>query len=185
MLAGAPAGIVGGSPLLSRPASSATCQRGRGGAGQGSGALRATTGSQIRVIRSADLLALLLVRAIHLVIPFVAAVVVIGAGLALTAGDDESATSGSATEPNVITIDNFEFIPPEGQVEVGAELTFDNVDSSTHTATSGESPSPDGVFDTGTIQTGESATLTVEEPGEFVYFCEFHPFMRATLTVSE
>lgn len=129
-------------------------------------------------------------RLTHLLVPVLAAVIVIGAGLALTAGDDKSASgasapSGSAERTSVIIIEDFEFIPPAAEVKVGTELTFDNVDSAAHTATSGESPSSDGVFDTGGIEVGEKGTITVEEAGEFAYFCQFHPFMQASLTVTE
>jgi plastocyanin len=42
----------------------------------------------------------------------------------------------------------------------------------------------DESWDTGTIEPGESATVTVEEAGTFAYHCSFHPSMTATITVS-
>ena len=47
-----------------------------------------------------------------------------------------------------------------------------------------EVPPPDGLFDTGNIDPGGSATFVVpSEPGSFAFFCAVHPSMTGTLTV--
>lgn len=94
--------------------------------------------------------------------------------------DDSAADGGEVVEgPVTIDIVDFEYDPVAVTVEAGAEITFVNADSQPHTATSSET----GVFDTDSLDTDESTTVTVSEPGTYEYFCSFHPFMKATLTV--
>ncbi|MFN8163229.1 MAG: cupredoxin domain-containing protein [Solirubrobacterales bacterium] len=38
-------------------------------------------------------------------------------------------------------------------------------------------------IESGSIDTGEAATITLEKPGTFAYYCAFHPFMKGTITV--
>lgn len=106
----------------------------------------------------------------------------------LTGGaDGESRGSApSAAEPvttDRVVIQDFRFMPPEISVPVGTEIRWTNMDSAAHTATSGTSPGPDGVFDTGTVEGGQAGSVTVRRRGTFAYFCEFHPFMTGTVTV--
>lgn len=83
------------------------------------------------------------------------------------------ATSGAGYEPATITI------------SPGGAVIWDNQDNALHTATSGESPTPDGKFDTGLIGANqESKPVTMPtEPGEYKYFCTLHPFLVGTVTV--
>ena len=62
-------------------------------------------------------------------------------------------------------------------VPVGATVTWKNDHTQPHTATSA------GNFDTGSIQPGESKTVTFDKAGTYSYICSFHPFMNATVTV--
>src|SRR5918995_270167 len=75
--------------------------------------------------------------------------------------------------------------PPELTVSPSATVVWDNQDSALHTATSGESPTPDGKFDTGVVGPNQvSGPVTVPtEPGEYPYFCTLHPFLTGTVTV--
>jgi plastocyanin len=84
-----------------------------------------------------------------------------------------AATSGAGYEP------------PEITVSPGATLMWDNKDNALHTATSGESPTPDGKFDSGIIganQQSKPVTMPTE-PGEYKYFCTLHPFLQGTVIV--
>jgi plastocyanin len=84
-----------------------------------------------------------------------------------------ASTSGAGYEPPTIT------------VSAGGTVVWDNQDNALHTATSGESPTPDGKFDTGLIGANqESKPVTMPtEPGEYKYFCTLHPFLVGTVTV--
>ena len=84
-----------------------------------------------------------------------------------------AATSGAGYEPPTVT------------VSPGASVIWDNQDNALHTATSGESPTPDGKFDSGLIganQASKPVTMPAE-PGEYKYFCTLHPFLVGTVTV--
>jgi plastocyanin len=84
-----------------------------------------------------------------------------------------AATGGAGFEPAAIT------------VSPGGTVIWDNQDNALHTATSGESPTPDGKFDSGLIGANqESKPITMPtEPGEYKYFCTLHPFLVGTVTV--
>lgn len=82
-----------------------------------------------------------------------------------------------------VNIKDFLYEPAAITVPVGTKITFTNKDAAPHTATSGSSPSPDGVFDTGTLTKGESKSVTLTKAGTFAYYCGLHPFMKATVTV--
>jgi plastocyanin len=75
--------------------------------------------------------------------------------------------------------------PPELTVSPSATVVWDNQDSALHTATSGESPTPDGKFDTGVVGPKQvSGPVTMpSEPGDYRYFCTLHPFLVGTVTV--
>jgi plastocyanin len=78
-----------------------------------------------------------------------------------------------------VTIADFAFGPAELSVAAGTTVTFVNNDSAPHTATA-----DDGSFDTGGLETGESATVTLDEPGTHHYVCTYHPRMTGTITVT-
>jgi len=84
-----------------------------------------------------------------------------------------AATSGAGFEPPTVT------------VSPGGSVIWDNQDNALHTATSGESPTPDGKFDSGLIganQASKPVTMPTE-PGDYKYFCTLHPFLVGTITV--
>ena len=106
-----------------------------------------------------------------------------GAANATSAGGGETtvvmplgssaSTSGAGYEPPTVT------------VSPGGSVIWDNQDNALHTATSGESPTPDGKFDSGLIGANQpSKPVTMpSEPGEYKYFCTLHPFLVGTVTV--
>jgi plastocyanin len=84
-----------------------------------------------------------------------------------------AATSGAGYEP------------PEVTVSPGATVIWDNKDNALHTATSGESPTPNGKFDSGIVganQQSKPVTMPTQ-PGEYKYFCTLHPFLQGTVIV--
>ena len=64
---------------------------------------------------------------------------------------------------------------------VGDEITWTNVDGTSHTVTSNDDS---GVLDSGNVSGGGTFSATFDEAGEFTYFCEIHPQMEGTVTVS-
>jgi plastocyanin len=108
---------------------------------------------------------------------------------------DEGSTTGTQTpstqpQPNQVSILGQAapyFGPSNLNVSAGETVTFTNDDFVLHTATSvsaaGET-TPDGVFDTGLLNNGESAQVTFNESGTYHYFCAIHPQMVGTVTVT-
>jgi plastocyanin len=77
-----------------------------------------------------------------------------------------------------ITIQNFAFSPATITIPAGTTVTWTNEDSAAHTATSDS-----GVWDSGTLMTGQSYSRTFDQPGTYPYHCMIHPFMKATIIV--
>jgi plastocyanin len=75
--------------------------------------------------------------------------------------------------------------PPEVTVSPGATVVWDNKDNALHTATSGDSPTPDGKFDSGIVGANQQSkpVSMPTEPGEYKYFCTLHPFLQGTVVV--
>lgn len=98
------------------------------------------------------------------------------------AGVQQATRASKAVD--TVQIEDFLFEPAAVTVAVGTKLTFTNQDSAPHTATSGPSPELRGVFDTGNLAKGQSASVTLTKAGTFAYYCELHAFMKATVTVT-
>ena len=77
-----------------------------------------------------------------------------------------------------ITIANMSFGDPV-TVAPGAEVTVKNDDTAEHSVTS----ETEGVFDEH-VDGGEQDTFTAPtEPGEYAFYCTYHPSMKGTLIV--
>ncbi|MDX6678404.1 MAG: hypothetical protein QOE31_2456 [Solirubrobacteraceae bacterium] len=113
------------------------------------------------------------------------------AAAALLAGcggdDDTAAKAGSRAAPaaasatDKIRIADFLYEPDPVTVKAGSPIAIANSDDAPHTITA------DGAkraFDSGTILGGKSGSVTFSTPGTFKYFCEFHPTMKGTVTVT-
>ncbi|MDH3611207.1 MAG: plastocyanin/azurin family copper-binding protein [Nitrosopumilus sp.] len=67
----------------------------------------------------------------------------------------------------------------------GGEIIWKNNDSSSHTVTSGNIiEGPNGIFDSGLINSGETFSFKFEEAGKYEYFCMIHPWANASITVN-
>ncbi|HSM02296.1 MAG TPA: plastocyanin/azurin family copper-binding protein [Acidimicrobiia bacterium] len=110
---------------------------------------------------------------------------------------DESTTTTSVEVGAEVTIplnafrpENAEtaFSPREIIIPAGTTVRWVNEDSTAHTVTSGESDgtsgTPDGLFDSGFLDPGDTFTFTFTEPGTYPYFCLPHPWMIGTITVT-
>ena len=109
-----------------------------------------------------------------------AAALLVGCGGGSYGSDGSTASdSSSGGGAKSVTISDYTYEPANLTVPVGTRVTFANEDSTPHTATSKDQ----GAFDSGSIGTGESGAVTLEEAGSFQYYCAFHPFMKGTITV--
>ncbi len=93
----------------------------------------------------------------------------------------------STPEPMGQTVDSdvVNFTLEDLNIPRGTTVTWHNLDAAPHTSTSGVSPTPSGVWDSGIFNQGGSFSFTFEETGSFPYFCTVHPFMVGTITVTE
>ena len=78
----------------------------------------------------------------------------------------------------IVEMRDYEFFPAKFTVNAGTEVTWVNRDNVPHNAVAG-----DGVFDSGTLDAGNSWSFVLDRPGTYPYVCTFHPGMEATLTV--
>jgi plastocyanin len=98
-------------------------------------------------------------------------------------GDDTDQTSSASSAgggAQAVTIKDYIYKPASITVPKGTTVTFTNRDTTAHTATSKEA----GIFESGPIDTGKSAKVTLEKTGTFAYYCLFHPFMKGTIIVT-
>ena len=81
------------------------------------------------------------------------------------------------------------YLPAHLIIGVGGTVTWDDVDTASHTVTSGTSPllddagGPSGMFDSGLIYPGSSFSYTFEEAGSYDYYCIVHPWMTGMVEV--
>jgi plastocyanin len=85
-------------------------------------------------------------------------------------------TNGKFYEPNSV------------ETTVGSMVTWVNEDTVPHTVTSGTventKPKPDGSFDSGIINPGNSFPFVIDKTGEYLYYCIIHPCMTGKITLN-
>ncbi len=134
------------------------------------------------MIRGEPQAALIDVRRRSLLLPFFVAVLAAALGLVLAhsrrspGGSKASATvSGKTTS---IKIANYGYQSATLTVRVGTKISVTNTDQTAHTLTARS-----GVFDSGTINPGKTAHITLTKPGLYPYYCQLHAFMSGTIKV--
>lgn len=99
--------------------------------------------------------------------------------IAVQPGDSANGASVSAVEDAGDPRTAWRFDPPQLTVVAGAEIAFTNDGQEVHTATA-----DDGSFDTGTVNAGDSVSLTFDQVGTFAYHCSLHPWMTGEIVVT-
>jgi plastocyanin len=89
-----------------------------------------------------------------------------------------AAAPGTRASGTAIAIEDFRFSPDPIAVKAGTTVTVTNRDGTVHTLTA-----DDGGFDTGNLDGGASATITLTTPGTYRYFCDVHNYMTGTIEV--
>jgi plastocyanin/uncharacterized protein (UPF0335 family) len=86
--------------------------------------------------------------------------------------EQDRCTKTKCFDPNSVTVDQ------------GGIVIFTNVDSVSHTATSGTNyDGPSGEFDTGLLRPGLSFEYSPDAPGEINFFCMVHPWTTGSIRV--
>lgn len=83
----------------------------------------------------------------------------------------------------MITIKDYKYGPETLTVKKGTTVTWTNQDSVGHTVTANDTSQ--GGPDSKLLKKGETFSYTFDEVGEFPYFCAPHPYMKASVTVTE
>jgi plastocyanin len=113
-------------------------------------------------------------------VALIAATSILGCGGGEQAPEQGNGDAAPATATaDRVRIEGFAYTPAAVRVRPGTKLTFTNEDSAPHTATSTQS----GVFSTDTLRKGRSRSVTLDRPGSYEYFCQFHPFMKGRVEV--
>jgi plastocyanin len=87
--------------------------------------------------------------------------------------------------PATLQIKLFTFAPKSVTVAAGDSLVVTNADDTEHTVTFGTPERKDTRLTGAVLGTGGSSAITVRTPGVYPFYCERHPFMTGTLTVTK
>ena len=96
-----------------------------------------------------------------------------------------TATQSAPSQPvttNTVSIKNFAFDPAVITVKVGTTVTWTNADQDPHTVTSDGKSGP---LNSKPLNQGDTFQYTFTKAGTFSYLCTIHPFMTATVTVTQ
>lgn len=99
-----------------------------------------------------------------------------------TAEDTETDAAEDGAAGPAVLVRDVTFQDQSVTVQAGTPVTWNNEDTFDHTVTSGTPGEPTGVFDQD-LPAGGQVSITVDEPGTYVYWCEIHPNMTAELVV--
>jgi plastocyanin len=102
------------------------------------------------------------------------------ATLLATALGSAANAGASPLLPSVATvhIKDFAYKPPALTIHAGDRVTFINDDDEPHTVTAN-----DKSFDSEGLDTAVTWQHVFATPGTYHYFCELHPYMKATIVV--
>ena len=81
------------------------------------------------------------------------------------------------------------FSPSSAQIKVGDTVVWTNEDATPHTVTSGSNGQPDGNFDSSPnlsplMASGQTFEHAFGDAGQYSYYCQLHPNMVGTVSVS-
>jgi plastocyanin len=83
---------------------------------------------------------------------------------------------GEGEDSSGISIEGMRFVPDTIEINAGGKVTWRNRDAVKHTVAFAE-------FNSGVLNPGDTYTHTFDEPGTYVYSCEFHTSMSGTVIV--
>jgi plastocyanin len=88
--------------------------------------------------------------------------------------------SPAAVAGDAVSIDNFAFVPATLTVRAGSTVTWTNHDEEPHTVAAS-----DGSFHSPGMGSQASYSHTFPTAGRFDYICSIHPYMHATVVVTQ
>lgn len=118
---------------------------------------------------------------IFLIILILAGVFIVGAQF--LPHDKQIDGDNEKVVPNTIEIKGYAFTPEKLKIKKGTTITWENFDLAPHTVTVDDEKKAgpkSKVFGK-----GEKFTYTFSEVATYAYHCEPHPYMKATIEVTE
>lgn len=102
---------------------------------------------------------------------------------AATENRTPSPSPSSADTVTNVSIKDYAFGPKDVSIKVGTTVTWTNEDSVRHTVTADKASAtaPKSDF----FGKGESYSFKFAKAGTYSYYCEPHPYMKASVTVTE
>lgn len=94
-------------------------------------------------------------------------------------GADGAGNGDDGATVNEIDQDNLTFKPARLTVKLGEEVTFKNSETAVHTV------NINGKNESGTMKKGDVLNWTPPAVGDYKITCDFHPQMKATVTVTK
>lgn len=94
--------------------------------------------------------------------------------------DSGAAGVGTPVATDHVVISNFAFAPAVITVPKGTTVTWTNKDGDAHTVAA-----QDGSFSSAPLGTNAGYRHTFTKPGTYSYLCTIHPFMTATVVVTQ
>jgi len=79
-----------------------------------------------------------------------------------------------------VSIRGMQFGPGEITIKAGESVTWVNQERMPHTVTA-----HDGSFSSSALNAGATFSQTFDKPGEYTYYCQYHPNMKGKVIVSE
>ena len=79
--------------------------------------------------------------------------------------------------------DSLCYIPDVIAAEAGQTIIWRNIDVAFHSVTSGAYGEPDGLFDSGHMDPGDTFSYTFGESGTYRYHCTLHPWMAGVIHI--
>ena len=98
---------------------------------------------------------------------------------AMTAAQDVPTAPVNIIEPSATDIMGWGYDNPNLSIVAGQMVIWTNTGAQLHNITA-----DDNSFDSGSLETGATFSLTFDTPGTFAYHCTPHPWMKATITVT-
>lgn len=94
---------------------------------------------------------------------------------------EERSSAQTQSDPNTVSIKNFKFSAQNLAVKKGTTVTWKNTDTARHNINFSDSQ----LVDSELLDQNGTYSYTFDLIGEFEYSCTPHPFMKATITVTE
>src|SRR5215212_9930361 len=107
---------------------------------------------------------------------YLATLVVIGLVMVVPAAGAQQQTPSEWS----VSIEDFYFEPPDGDIASGDKITWINEGAEPHTVTA-----DDGSFDSGVLNPGDAYAVTFLGSGTATYHCAIHTEMAGSVTVEE